>query len=78
MCRQLRQVGGYEVDVKTVGDAFMVSFPLPHRPWYFNAQLFLIDQEWPEEILGSENGREIRYAEGNAIYKGLSVRMGVR
>ena len=44
--------------------------------WYFNAQLSLLDQEWLEEILESENGREIRDAEGNIIYKGLS-RMGV-
>ena len=77
MRRQLRQLGGYEV--KTEGDAFMVSFHTVTSAllWCFTVQQYLLDQEWPEDILESENGREIRDARGNVIYKGLSVRMGV-
>ncbi|KAA8909492.1 hypothetical protein FN846DRAFT_776233 [Sphaerosporella brunnea] len=77
MRRQLRQVGGYEV--KTEGDAFMVSFPSATSAllWCFNVQCSLLEQEWPDEILESENGREIQDSEGRVIYKGLSVRMGI-
>jgi len=77
MRRQLRIVGGYEV--KTEGDAFMVCFPTSTSAllWCFSVQGFLLDQDWPDEILESEGGREIQDSEGRVIYRGLSVRMGV-
>ncbi|PWN22397.1 hypothetical protein BCV69DRAFT_245961 [Microstroma glucosiphilum] len=75
--RQLRSVGGYEV--KTEGDAFMVSFPTVTSAllWCFNCQLALLREDWPQEILESEDGKEILDASGDVIYRGLSVRMGV-
>lgn len=77
MRRQLHIVGGYEV--KTEGDAFMVSFPTVTSAmiWCFNVQQQLLLEDWPAEILQSEEGREFFDAEDNLIYKGLSVRMGI-
>lgn len=77
MRRQLRNVGGYEV--KTEGDAFMVCFPTATSAlrWCFTVQKYLLDQEWPNEILECDNGREILDTQGNMIYRGLSVRIGI-
>ncbi|KAG7904294.1 hypothetical protein KL935_000433 [Ogataea polymorpha] len=78
MRRQLRIIGGYEV--KTEGDAFMVSFPTPSSAllWCFTVQSQLLTTgEWPAEILASDQGCEIKDEEGNIIFRGLSVRMGV-
>ena len=77
MRRQLRQVGGYEV--KTEGDAFMVAFPTVTSAlyWCFQVQKQLLDAPWPNEIVDSENGKELLDAEGKRIYRGLSVRMGM-
>lgn len=75
--RQLRAIGGYEV--KTEGDAFMVSFPTVTSAllWCLTVQLELLREDWPQEILDSEEGREITNARGDIIYRGLSVRMGM-
>lgn len=77
MRRQLRIYGGYEV--KTEGDAFMVTFPTPTSAmvWCLSVQLKLLDAEWPEEITSSQDGCSILDSTGTKIYKGLSVRMGV-
>lgn len=77
MRRQLRNIGGYEV--KTEGDSFMVSFPTATSAlrWCFSIQKFLLEQEWPSEIIESDHGREIQDPDGNLIYRGLSVRMGI-
>ncbi|GMM29855.1 adenylate cyclase [Martiniozyma asiatica (nom. inval.)] len=78
MRRQLRIIGGYEV--KTEGDAFVVSFPTPTSAllWCFAVQTQLLTtSEWPAEILNSDQGFEVRDNEGKLIYRGLSVRMGV-
>jgi len=70
-------IGGYEV--KTEGDAFMVAFPTVTSAlhWCFTVQKTLLEAPWPNEILDSEHGKEIRDAEGRLIYRGLSVRMGI-
>lgn len=78
MRRQLRIIGGYEV--KTEGDAFIVSFPTPTAAllWCFIVQSQLLTtNEWPAEILANDQGLEIKDNEGNLIFRGLSVRMGI-
>lgn len=76
MRRQLRIVGGYEV--KTEGDAFIVSFPTITAAllWCFTVQEQLLEADWPSEILESNQCCEIRDENNNVVYKGLSVRMG--
>ena len=77
MRRQLRLIGGYEV--KTEGDAFMVSFRTATAAllWCFSVQSHLLDAPWPQSILDSPHCAEARDADGNTIYRGLSVRMGI-
>ncbi|GAA5975300.1 hypothetical protein JCM11641_005929 [Rhodosporidiobolus odoratus] len=75
--RQLRAIGGYEV--KTEGDAFMVSFPTVTSAllWCLTVQLELVREDWPQEILDSEEGKEILDSRGEILYRGLAVRMGI-
>jgi adenylate cyclase len=75
--RQLRTIGGYEV--KTEGDAFMVSFPSVTAAllWCFTVQIQLLREDWPQELLECEDGKEVYDSEGELIYRGLSVRMGI-
>ncbi|KAH6660333.1 adenylate cyclase, ACY [Truncatella angustata] len=77
MRRQLRRIGGYEV--KTEGDAFMVSFPTATSAllWCFAIQTELLKVPWPAEILNSVTCQDVMDNEGNLIFKGLSVRMGI-
>ncbi|POR36681.1 Adenylate cyclase [Tolypocladium paradoxum] len=77
MRRQLRRIGGYEV--KTEGDAFMVSFPTATSAllWCFAVQLQLLDVSWPSEILNSVSGQPIYDKDNSLVFKGLSVRMGI-
>ncbi|KAK2735870.1 cysteinyl-tRNA synthetase [Myotisia sp. PD_48] len=75
--RQLRIIGGFEV--KTEGDAFMVSFSTVTAAllWCFTCQTKLLEAQWPNEILQTPICRERYDPEGNMIYRGLSVRMGM-
>ncbi|KAK9420948.1 putative Adenylate cyclase [Seiridium unicorne] len=77
MRRQLRRIGGYEV--KTEGDAFMVSFPTATSAllWCFAIQTELLKVNWPAEILNSVTCQDVFDKENNLIFKGLSVRMGI-
>ncbi|KZV83694.1 hypothetical protein EXIGLDRAFT_842752 [Exidia glandulosa HHB12029] len=75
--RLLRTCGGYEV--KTEGDAFVVSFNNVTSAvhWCLEVQTRLLAEPWPLEILESEDGKEVRDANGTVIVRGLSVRMGI-
>ncbi|KAI1181871.1 protein phosphatase 2C [Nemania serpens] len=77
MRRQLRRIGGYEV--KTEGDAFMVSFPTATSAllWCFSVQMQLLEVNWPSDVLNSVSCQEICDKDNNLIFKGLSVRMGI-
>jgi adenylate cyclase len=73
----LRIIGGYEV--KTEGDAFMVSFPTATSAllWCFAVQSQLLEVQWPSEVTSSVLGQEIYDNDQTLIFKGLSVRMGI-
>ncbi|KAM0563943.1 hypothetical protein ACHAPJ_000151 [Fusarium lateritium] len=77
MRRQLRRIGGYEV--KTEGDAFMVSFPTATSAllWTFAVQMQLLDVNWPSEVLNSVSCQPVYDKDNSLIFKGLSVRMGI-
>ncbi|CAG8543027.1 9497_t:CDS:10, partial [Racocetra fulgida] len=79
MRRCLRNIGGYEV--KTEGDAFMVSFPTVASAllWCLTVQIELLKADWPQEIIDSDDGKEVfdRHDKDLLIYRGLSVRMGI-
>ncbi|KAF7551298.1 hypothetical protein G7046_g7762 [Stylonectria norvegica] len=77
MRRQLRRIGGYEV--KTEGDAFMVSFPTATSAllWTFAVQMQLLEVSWPSEVLNSVTCQPVFDKDNSIIFKGLSVRMGI-
>lgn len=77
MRRQLRRIGGYEV--KTEGDAFMVSFPTATSAllWCFAVQLGLLSVDWPAEVLTAVSTDVMMDKDDAVIFKGLSVRMGI-
>ncbi|KAM0278030.1 hypothetical protein ACHAQH_005399 [Verticillium albo-atrum] len=77
MRRQLRRIGGYEV--KTEGDAFMVSFPTATSAllWCFAVQMSLLEVNWPPEVLNSVSCQPLFDKDNALIFKGLSVRMGI-
>lgn len=57
----------------------MVSFPTVTSAllWCLTTQLELLREDWPQEILDSDEGREILDTRGEVLYRGLSVRMGI-
>lgn len=59
MRRLIRAFDGYEV--KTEGDAFMVSFFSVTSAvlWCFTVQLELLRADWPVELIMSEEGKEL-------------------
>ena len=70
--RQIKRFQGYEV--KTQGDAFMVSFALPELAVDFclNVQLALLEAEWPEEVLNIGPGSEVKDpVSGDMLFRGL-------
>jgi len=45
--------------------------------WTFTIQSQLLEVPWPQEILNSIHGQEVLDTDGNRIFRGLSVRMGI-
>lgn len=77
MRQSMKSHSGYEV--KVIGDAFMVAFPdaASALSWCLTVQHDLVTADWPREILENDCGREVLDSDGNVIFRGLSVRMGV-
>ena len=75
--RQLRIIGGYEV--KTEGDAFMVSFSSVASAllWCFTVQMRLLTVDWPQAILETPTTKVVHADDGTLLYRGLRVRMGI-
>eukprot|EP01083_Nonionella_stella_P075837 206345_1 len=69
--------GGYEV--KTEGDAFMVAFqnPLDAVLWSIAAQRKLLSQNWPEDILKVDAAKMETDSDGQLLFNGPRVRIGV-
>jgi adenylate cyclase len=77
MRRLMRIHGGYEV--KTEGDAFVVAFQSGVNALRFcvAVQQQFIENDWPREILNSPVAAPVYGPDGNLLYRGLSVRMGI-
>eukprot|EP00727_Mastigamoeba_balamuthi_P005127 m51a1_g14612 putative adenylate cyclase (631) ;mRNA; r:1208848-1211367 len=73
----LLAVDGYEV--KTEGDAMMAAFETPQAAarWCALSQEALLATDWSPLILQSSHAREERTVDGDLLFKGLRVRMGV-
>lgn len=69
--------GGYEV--KTEGDAFMIAFgdPLTAIMWAAEVQLKLLEVDWPEKIYEHPDAKIEHGPDGELLYRGLKVRMGI-
>jgi serine/threonine protein kinase/ABC-type branched-subunit amino acid transport system substrate-binding protein len=75
---QMKRLGGYEV--KTEGDAFMISFsdPLNAVNFCLRAQLDLLRTNWPEKLIQHPDACEDYNEEGDVLLqKGIRVRMGI-
>ncbi|KAF7321854.1 Adenylate cyclase [Mycena kentingensis (nom. inval.)] len=75
--RYLRHCGGYEV--RTEGDAFICSFPtvLAAVWWCLTIQVELLGVSWPQDILECPDGRVVHDSQGQVMYRGLCLRMGI-
>lgn len=73
----VRVHGGYEV--KIIGDAFMLAFPTASSAlsWSLNIQSKLVDANWPQDILRSSYGKEIRDESGRICFRGPRVQMSL-
>jgi predicted ATPase len=76
MRERLADHHGYEV--KTEGDAFMVSFARPQDAvaWCLDVQARLPELDWPEELVADPRAAEVRGEGGALLFRGLRVRMG--
>eukprot|EP00756_Hemistasia_phaeocysticola_P045547 Hpha_TRINITY_DN19295_c0_g1::TRINITY_DN19295_c0_g1_i1::g.194366::m.194366 len=77
MRKWITRLRGYEV--KTEGDAFMVAFhtPCDALAWCIGTQIELMKIEWPSEIHGHKWASRVEDSEGNLVWNGPRVRMGI-
>lgn len=77
MRRSMRLLEGYEV--KTEGDAFIVSFHSPIKAliWCLTVQQQLMSAQWPQQLLEVDECAPVYDKNGDLLYRGLSVRMGI-
>eukprot|EP01006_Ploeotia_vitrea_P055739 TRINITY_DN68028_c0_g1_i3.p1 TRINITY_DN68028_c0_g1~~TRINITY_DN68028_c0_g1_i3.p1 ORF type:complete len:514 (-),score=262.87 TRINITY_DN68028_c0_g1_i3:68-1609(-) len=77
--RVLKRFNGYEV--KTEGDAFMVTFfsPIDAIGWCVAVQEELLNANWPAQLLKQRAARPERDPNDNDkfIFRGIRVRMGI-
>jgi class 3 adenylate cyclase len=73
----LTRFRGYEV--KTEGDAFMVTFfsVLDAIRWCIAVQRALFECEWPEDILQQPSAQQEKDDKGKPIFNGIRIRMGM-
>ncbi|ODV91744.1 hypothetical protein CANCADRAFT_30081 [Tortispora caseinolytica NRRL Y-17796] len=71
------KIGGYVV--KTEGDSFMVCFEnvIAAVYWALLIQNKLLTQDWPEGLIDTPQCPTIRDTQGNLLFYGLQVRMGI-
>ena len=77
LLRMLLQVyKGYEV--KTEGDAFMVTFfnPFDAVRWCLACQTALLENVWPEDVLAQPSGKQ-EWRNGQMVFNGIRIRMGI-
>lgn len=77
MRRLMRIHQGYEV--KTEGDAFVVAFQSAINALSFclSVQVQFLENDWPREILDSPVASPVYSADGQLLYRGLAIRMGI-
>lgn len=75
--RLLVDYQGYEV--RTDGEALLVAFstPLAAARWCLAAQDALLEAEWPDALLSCDGADELLDSDGNLVFRGLRVGMGV-
>jgi adenylate cyclase len=73
----LQRCNGYEV--KTEGDSFMVAFSstVDACKWCLTVQQQLLQVNWPQALYTHKDAEEQQNPQGELLYKGLRVRMGM-
>eukprot|EP00818_Percolomonas_sp_WS_P008387 CAMPEP_0117454410 /NCGR_PEP_ID=MMETSP0759-20121206/10782_1 /TAXON_ID=63605 /ORGANISM="Percolomonas cosmopolitus, Strain WS" /LENGTH=1482 /DNA_ID=CAMNT_0005247587 /DNA_START=160 /DNA_END=4604 /DNA_ORIENTATION=- len=65
--------------VKAIGDAYLLAYSNIEKAveCAMRIQLELLEADWPEALLQHEDGKEVRDENGNILFRGLRVRVGV-
>eukprot|EP00455_Lapot_gusevi_P055112 TRINITY_DN8938_c0_g4_i4.p1 TRINITY_DN8938_c0_g4~~TRINITY_DN8938_c0_g4_i4.p1 ORF type:complete len:522 (-),score=89.10 TRINITY_DN8938_c0_g4_i4:80-1645(-) len=73
----LKRFRGYEV--KTEGDAFMVTFfsALDAILWCLAVQQALLEVNWPADLLRMDAACQVSHPSGRLLFSGIRIRMGI-